>query len=32
MMMLAPNLTVLVGDLVGAKLIAAAGSLVNLAK
>lgn len=32
MMMLAPNLTVLVGELVGAKLIAAAGSLINLAK
>lgn len=32
MMMLAPNLTVLVGELVGAKLIAAAGSIINLAK
>jgi nucleolar protein 58 len=29
---IAPNLTVLVGELVGARLIAHAGSLVNLAK
>ena len=29
---IAPNLTVLVGDLVGARLIAHAGSLINLAK
>ena len=29
---IAPNLTVLVGDLVGARLIAHAGSLLNLAK
>jgi nucleolar protein 58 len=28
----APNLTVLVGELVGARLIAHAGSLINLAK
>lgn len=32
MMAVAPNLTVLVGELVGARLIAKAGSLVNLAK
>ena len=32
MMAIAPNLTVLVGELVGARLIAHAGSLVNLAK
>ncbi|KAL1517415.1 hypothetical protein ABEB36_001182 [Hypothenemus hampei] len=32
MMALAPNLTVLVGDLVGARLISHAGSLINLAK
>merc|ERR1719402_1325154 len=32
MMALAPNLTVLVGELVGARLIAHAGSLMNLAK
>ena len=32
MMAIAPNLTVLVGDTVGARLIAHAGSLVNLAK
>jgi nucleolar protein 58 len=32
MQAIAPNLTVLVGELVGAKLIARAGSLVNLAK
>ncbi|KAJ9574993.1 hypothetical protein L9F63_007821 [Diploptera punctata] len=32
MMAMAPNLTVLVGDLVGARLIAHAGSLINLAK
>merc|ERR1712154_520229 len=32
MMAVAPNLTVLVGDLVGARLIAHAGSLMNLAK
>ncbi|XP_012279274.1 nucleolar protein 58 [Orussus abietinus] len=32
MMAMAPNLTVLVGDLVGARLISHAGSLVNLAK
>lgn len=32
MMMLAPNLTLIVGELVGAKLIAAAGSMMNLAK
>jgi len=32
MMMLAPNLTTIVGELVGAKLIAASGSLINLAK
>ena len=31
-MAIAPNLTVLVGELVGARLIAHAGSLVNLAK
>lgn len=29
---IAPNLTVLVGELVGAKLISHAGSLMNLAK
>ena len=32
MMAIAPNLTVLVGDLVGARLIAHAGTLINLAK
>jgi len=32
MMALAPNLTVLVGDLIGARLISKAGSLTNLAK
>lgn len=32
MMAMAPNLTVLVGDTIGARLIAHAGSLVNLAK
>lgn len=32
MMAVAPNLTVLVGDLVGARLISHAGSLINLAK
>ena len=32
MMVIAPNLTVLVGELVGARLIAHAGSLMNLAK
>lgn len=32
MMAIAPNLSVLVGDLVGARLIAHAGSLLNLAK
>lgn len=32
MMVLAPNLTVLLGELVGARLISHAGSLVNLAK
>ncbi|XP_070490474.1 nucleolar protein 58 [Chironomus tepperi] len=32
MMAIAPNLTILVGDTVGARLIAHAGSLVNLAK
>ncbi|XP_018331166.1 nucleolar protein 58 [Agrilus planipennis] len=32
MMAMAPNVTVLVGDLVGARLIAHAGSLMNLAK
>lgn len=32
MMAVAPNLTVLVGELVGARLIAHVGSLVNLAK
>lgn len=32
MMAMAPNLTILVGDTVGARLIAHAGSLVNLAK
>merc|ERR1719318_1925648 len=32
MMAIAPNLTVLVGELVGARLIAHAGSLMNLAK
>ncbi|XP_060534906.1 nucleolar protein 58 [Cylas formicarius] len=32
MMTIAPNLTVLVGDLVGARLISHAGSLINLAK
>lgn len=32
MMAMAPNLTVLVGELVGARLISHAGSLVNLAK
>lgn len=32
MMAIAPNLTVLVGDLVGARLISHAGSLINLAK
>ncbi|XP_016987472.1 nucleolar protein 58 [Drosophila rhopaloa] len=32
MMAMAPNLTVLVGDTVGARLIAHAGSLINLAK
>lgn len=31
-MAIAPNLTVLVGETVGARLIAHAGSLVNLAK
>jgi len=30
--MLAPNLTMMVGEIVGAKLIAHAGSLINLAK
>ena len=32
MMAIAPNLTVLVGELVGARLIAHAGTLMNLAK
>ena len=32
MQAIAPNLTVLVGELVGARLIAHAGSLLNLAK
>ena len=32
MMAIAPNLTVLVGELVGARLIAHTGSLINLAK
>lgn len=32
MIAIAPNLTILVGDLVGARLIAHAGSLINLAK
>ena len=32
MMSLAPNLTVLVGELIGARLISRAGSLINLAK
>ncbi|XP_001601436.1 nucleolar protein 58 [Nasonia vitripennis] len=32
MMAVAPNLTVLVGDLVGARLVSHAGSLINLAK
>ena len=32
MQAIAPNLTVLVGELVGARLIAHAGSLINLAK
>ena len=32
MMAVAPNLTVLVGELVGARLIAHVGSLVSLAK
>ena len=32
MMAIAPNLTVLVGELVGARLIAHAGSLMNFAK
>jgi len=32
MMAIAPNLTILVGDLVGARLISHAGSLINLAK
>ncbi|XP_057333620.1 nucleolar protein 58 [Microplitis mediator] len=32
MMAMAPNLTVLVGELVGARLISSAGSLINLAK
>lgn len=32
MMVLAPNLTILLGELVGARLISHAGSLVNLAK
>merc|ERR1712042_204384 len=32
MAMIAPNLTVLVGELVGARLISHAGSLLNLAK
>merc|ERR1712179_317606 len=32
MMAIAPNLTILVGELVGARLIAHAGSLMNLAK
>ena len=32
MMAIAPNLTVLVGELVGARLIAHAGSLISLAK
>merc|ERR1712047_46679 len=32
MMAIAPNLTILVGELVGARLIAHAGSLLNLAK
>merc|ERR1712121_72947 len=32
MAMVAPNLTILVGELVGARLIAHAGNLVNLAK
>lgn len=32
MIVLAPNLTILLGELVGARLISHAGSLVNLAK
>ena len=32
MMAIAPNLTTMVGELVGARLIAHAGSLLNLAK
>ena len=32
MVAIAPNLTILVGELVGARLIAHAGSLMNLAK
>ena len=32
MMAIAPNLTILVGELVGARLISHAGSLMNLAK
>lgn len=32
MMAIAPNLTILVGELVGARLIAHAGTLINLAK
>ena len=32
MMAMAPNLTILVGELVGARLISHAGSLINLAK
>lgn len=32
MMAIAPNLTVLMGELIGARLISQAGSLVNLAK
>ena len=32
MMAIAPNLTIMVGELVGARLIAHAGSLLNLAK
>jgi nucleolar protein 58 len=32
MIAIAPNLTIMVGELVGARLIAHAGSLLNLAK
>jgi nucleolar protein 58 len=32
MLAISPNLTILVGELVGARLIAHAGSLINLAK